>query len=337
MNYFYLSLGIFLFFFTASDIVKTTISSMGGGLVTKFLSRSIWNLYLLLSGRNGKSKALEYAGLTILLSILLFWIMGLWLSFYFVLISDPASVQSSNTLVNATSLEKFYFAGYTLSTLGNGDLKPSADLWRVLTNVAAFSGLAFITTSVTYFVPVLSAVNLQNKLSLYINGMGKTPLEIIENSWNGKDFSSFFSNAPDLSMMLIQHTLNHHTYPVIHYFHNTNQQLAIILSLVKLNEVFHIFKFMIPQEAGVDRLKMSMLGTALSTYLDVALSMYEQRSSLKERPFAPNLQELALKGIPVKNEPLSNYKFDDDLEEQRIKAAKLIESAGWAWTDVYYF
>lgn len=80
----------------------------------------------------------------------------------------------------------------------------SNNVWRVITSITAFSGLAFITASLTYFVQVLSAVGLQSKLSLYINSMGRSPQQILANSWDEKGFSSFFDNVSDICQMLMQ-------------------------------------------------------------------------------------------------------------------------------------
>ncbi|MDX5438034.1 MAG: potassium channel family protein, partial [Pontibacter sp.] len=236
MNYLYLLLGILLFILTVSDLIKTTFSSNGGGKITNAVSKGVWKLFFTASGKDGRSKLFSYAGPAVLIFILLVWIIGLWSGLFLMLLSDKDSVVNSSTLTATSPLEKLYYAGFTLSTLGIGDYKATTDAWRILTSLAAYSGLAFITASITYFVPVLSAVGLQSTVSLYISGMGKTPQQILLNSWNGKDFSSFFDTVSDLCQMIMQHTMNHNSYPVIHFFHNNQPKLAITPAIVLLDE-----------------------------------------------------------------------------------------------------
>ncbi len=236
----FLILGILLFLVTAIDITKTTLSSRGGGLLTNGVSRLVWFGFFAAARRRGGSKLLEYAGQTVLLSVLLTWIACLWMSLFLMLASDSSSVVNSTTKVAADLWETFYYAGFTLSTLGVGDYAAAGNGWRILTSAAAFCGLTFITAAITYIVPVVSAVSLQNQLSLLITSMGRTPQDILINSWNGSDFSRFYDNASDLRQMLVEHTLNHHAYPVIRCFHNSDASKNVIPAVATLDEVLRL-------------------------------------------------------------------------------------------------
>lgn len=228
-------LGVLLFLFTAMDITKTTLSTRGGGLLTNAVARSVRACFFVAAGRRGESRLLEYSGQCVLLAVLASWILALWASLFLVLASSPGSVISSNTRMPADLWETLYYAGFTLSTLGVGDYVAAGDGWRVLSSAAAFCGLTFITAAITYIVPVLSAVNLQNQLGLLINSLGRSPQELLINSWNGADFSGFYDNADKLRELLVQHTLNHRAYPVIHCFHNCDAQRSVVPALVILD------------------------------------------------------------------------------------------------------
>ncbi len=316
---------------TIMDLIKTTISSNGGGKITSNVSKGVWKLFYIASGKNGRSDLLGYAGPVVLASILLVWIIGLWSGLFLMLLSDTDSIVRSGTLASAGPLEKLYYAGFTLSTLGVGDYIASSNTWRIMTSLAAFSGLTFITASITYYVPVLSAVGLQSKLSLYISSMGKTPQQLLINSWNGKDFSSFFDNVSDLCQMLLQHTMNHHSYPVIHYFHNSQPQQAIAPALALLDEAYHLLQ----QTAVTDKLKMEMLQTTLDTYMGKM-----QKSFLKNIPAhaaapTPDLDPLYKAGIPIKSAEQVKRIFEEDLKERRKLLTALLEKDVWTWQEVY--
>ncbi|MFD1184821.1 ion channel [Pontibacter rugosus] len=335
MNVLYLCLGVVLFAFTILDIVKTALSSNGGGLITNQVTRAVWKAFFLASGKNGRSQLIRYAGPAILLSILFTWIMALWGGLFLVLLYEAGSIVNSKTMASASVLEKLYYAGFTLSTLGVGDFIASGIVWRIVTDVAAFAGLVFITTSITYFVPVLSAVSLQSKLSLYINGMGKTPQQILINSWNGKDFSAFFGNASDLCQLLMHHTLNHHSYPVIHYFHNNQPDRSIAPSVALLHEAYQLLANAVPKEAVGNQLMMSMLGTALNAYLETVKGSFLKNPSPKEIAPTPDLRELEEKGVPLKDRDKARHTFEVDLQERRKVMTAILEMDGWTWQDVY--
>ncbi|WP_114780602.1 potassium channel family protein [Botryobacter ruber] len=332
MNYLYFISGIVLFLVTVSDLIKTTFSSNGGGRITKVVSKGVWKLFFVVSGKNGKSALLSYAGPAVLISILLVWVIGLWSGLFLLLLSDTDSVVNSSTLAVTTPLEKLYYAGFTLSTLGVGDYIATTDAWRIVTSLAAFSGLAFITASITYFVPVLSAVGLQSKLSLYISGMGRTPQQLLLNSWNGKDFSSFFDNVPDLCQMLIQHTLNHHAYPVIHYFHNNQVKLTVAPAIVLLDEAYHLLRFAAEQ----DKLKMEMLQTTLDTFLETMQESFLQDATAHADAPAPDLGELDRQGLFRESTENVKQVFAQELKERRKLLTALLEKDGWTWAQVYH-
>ena len=336
MSVLYLSIGLLLYAGTLADLIKTTFSSTGGGWVTNSLAKAVWRTFFVISGRQGRSRLLPYAGPTILVVILGAWILGLWLSFFFVLLSDPLSIRHGATGNPADVLEKLYYAAFTLSTLGTGDFVPTSNLWRIATGLAAFSGLAFITASITYFGPVLSAIGHQSRLALYIYSMGATPQQILINSWNGRDFSRFYDRIPDICQMLFQHTLNHHSYPVIHYFHNSKPQFAIAPSVAMLNEVFFMLKGGISEEVATDKLRLSMLEIALVKYLEVLKGNFITSDSFEDEGPQPDLALLKKDGIPLRSFQKGNARYSIQERNHRRQMTSLLKNDGWTWMEVYH-
>ncbi|HBC02152.1 MAG TPA: two pore domain potassium channel family protein [Pseudomonas sp.] len=325
-----LILGILLFLFTAADIIKTTLSTRGGGMLTNGVTRVVWACFFNIARRRGRSKWLEYAGQFVVLSVLMSWIAGLWVSLFLVLASHPGSVVDGTTRMPADLWETFYYAGFTLSTLGVGDYAASADGWRVLTSAAAFCGLTFITAAITYIVPVLSAVSLQNQLSLLVSSMGRTPQEIIVNSWNGSDFSAFYDHASDLRQLLVQHTLNHHAYPVIQCFHNSDAGKNVIPAIATLDEVLRLLDGVsraVPQE----RLKQQMLAAALVRHIELQRSSYLGRARANVELGIVDLAPLEAASIPLDESRAAV----GELDERRQLLGTMLQSDGWSWRDVY--
>ncbi|WP_417786847.1 potassium channel family protein [Stutzerimonas xanthomarina] len=323
-------MGILLFLITATDITKTTLSTRGGGTITNTVSKSVWRFFFALAGRRGEAKLLEYAGQCVLLLVLLTWIACLWVSLFLMLASDPGSVVNDTTKLAADRWETFYYAGFTLSTLGVGDYAASSDGWRVLTSAAAFCGLTLITAAITYIVPVLSAVSLQNQLSLLISSMGRTPQEILVNSWNGSDFSRFYDNASEIRQMLVEHTLNHHAYPVIRCFHNNQAEKNVIPAVASLNEVLLLLEG-VAEQVPQDTLKHTMLVSALNHHLEMQRSRYLDQVDRPVQLPIIDVSSLREAGIPLKPG------VDESLNtpERRRLLGALLEADGWGWHHVY--
>jgi len=327
----FLVLGILLFLLVASDIVKTTLSMRGGGMITNRVSRLLWRLFFLASGRKGESKLLEYTGQCVLLCVLLSWIACLWLSLFLMLASDPWSVVNGTTKAPADLWQMAYYAGYTLSTLGVGDYVAASDGWRIVTSAAAFCGLTFITMAITYIVPVLSAVSVQRQLSIQVTGMGGTPQQILLNSWNGEDFSAFYDSATDLAQTLVEHTLNYHAYPVVHCFHDSNPDKSMIPAIARLDETLWLLSE-IDADKPQSRLKHKQLESAIDRHLALLQANFALRTSFDDARPEIDLDALRQAGIRFRH---GTSEQDASRAKRRSLLRGLMASDGWNWSTVY--
>lgn len=334
MNILFASVGALLLLLVAADIVKTTLSSNGGGPITNAAAGAVWRLFFMAARKKAQSPLLDYAGMGVLIAVLFVWLSGLWLGLFLMLLSAADSIVASSTEATTSALEKLYYAGFSLSTLGVGDYKATTDLWRIVTALSAFAGLVLLTTSVTYFVPVLSAVNLQNRIGLFIDSIGRTPQDILKNSWNGKDFSAFTDSSATLANMLMQHILHHHSYPILHYFHNTNPSLSVKLKIVHLLEAYYLLRYCVPPRIIQEDLKLTVLGRVLDTYFDAINGKYVPIQQNEQVPI-PDLIALRGEGLPfIDADPMQNF-YPEQAREQRSMATSLLKRDGWTWHAVY--
>jgi hypothetical protein len=333
MQLLYAAAGVVIIIIVLQDLVTTTLSFQGGGRLTNFISDTIWRLCLFFAKKNGRSPILEHVGHILLIVIILTWVVGMWLGAFLLLQSDPASVLNSNTDAPTNAWEKLYFAGYTLSTMGNGDYKPGSHIWDITTNLLAFSGLAFITISITYIMPVLSAVILQVKLSVFISSMGETPQQVLINGWNGENFDRLLKNDATISELLIQHSENHKAYPIIHYFHNSDLKKAIILNLAMLDEAISMLQHVVEQDTRPDRKDLSLLRGSLDFYLKVLKQ--DQQIETNSMPSPPDWSALRNERIPLDADCLDDFNSNEKLNSRRRVLAHLLEEDGWRWQDVY--
>ena len=245
--------------------------------------------------------------------------------------SQFESVIQATTKIPADNWEKVYYSGYVLSRLGLGDYIPSNDIWRLVTNWYAFTGLIFITMSVTYFIPVLTAVKEQKKLGINISGLGSSPQNMVVNVWNGENFNYFKYQLLLLSDALVDHNQNHRAYPIIHYFHNNKRKDAVVLKLAQLNEVIYLFQKYIRKEVTLDKSELLAINSALNNYTEViseVSSLYFVQASDGSVP----LNKLIGTGLLV-----DNYKeipLDEEMRKRRMIFQTLVVQDGWNWEEV---
>ncbi|PVY42199.1 potassium channel family protein [Pontibacter virosus] len=335
MQILYAIAGIALIFFVFKDLITTTLSFQGGGHLTNFIAENTWRLCLKLAGNDGKKKMLERVGHMLLILIITSWVAGMWLGSFLLLLSDPGSVLNSTTDAITTASEKLYFAGYTLSTMGNGDYKPGSTLWDIVANLLAFSGLAFITVSITYIMPVLSAVILQVKLSVFLNSLGNSPQQMLLNSWNGKNFDRLLRHDADLADMITQHSQNHKAYPIIHYFHSIEQRQSVILNLAIFDEAINFLKFGVQDEARPSDAELLTIRGAQDFYLHI-LERHHKNEEQEPYTFPEmNWDALIEAGIPLKTERLGAFHSAETFKERRETLTYLLYQDGWSWKDIY--
>jgi hypothetical protein len=127
-------------------------------------------------------------------------------------------------------LEKLYFVGYCLSTLGLGDYIPPSDRWRIATNLVSFSGLGTITLAITYIIPVLSAATEKRQLADLLHDLFPS-----QTSTDGPDrlFERLDNTVwPQLNL----HTERHLAYPILHNFSTRKKENSLALGLMKMHE-----------------------------------------------------------------------------------------------------
>tara|TARA_R100000935_G_scaffold35121_1_gene55888 strand:+ start:4597 stop:5595 length:999 start_codon:yes stop_codon:yes gene_type:complete len=330
MAYLLIILGTVIYLGIVIDILKTTLSMQGGGWITSSFSHLFWNLMLKISGKNGNSKILSHAGFFLLILIILIWVGLLTFSMFLLLQSDIDSIISTSK-IPASALEKLYYAGFVISTLGIGDFLASNNLWRIVTDIYGFTGLILITMSVTYFIPVLSAIIKQRKLGINLSSLGSSPQEIVLNACNGKNYEFFKLQVLNFSDALLEHNQNHRAYPVIHYFHNINKEHAVILQIARLNEALYILEKSLKPEYMPPKLLLTSLRSSLDNYIKVIKDVSHlkvkneiPKSSLKNRLKEKNMLEPTIEEI----------EFSKEIQDNRRVFLSLVEMDGWKWDDV---
>ncbi|WCO68042.1 potassium channel family protein [Iamia majanohamensis] len=171
-------------------------------------------------------------GLALTLGIVISWILGVWAAWTLIFASAEGSVVEAATSRPTDLNGKAYFAGYSVLTLGNGELEPTSASWRMATLAAAGTGLGLVTLAVTYILNIVQAGNRRRSLATVIWTLGDTPQDIVERAHEDPTNVSqqLWSLIDPLAMVREQHV----AFPVLHYLHATDRRRALPVQVAKL-------------------------------------------------------------------------------------------------------
>ena len=187
MNAGYLLLGVAVLLLVVVDLLWTTLWVEGGaGPITSRLMSVLWTTFRRLFGN--RPRLLSLSGPTILVLSLVTWITLFWVGWLFLFAAGEGSLIDTRDAGGISWIERFYFVGYTLFTMGTGDFTPKDGIWQIATALTTASGMLFVTLSVTYILNVLGAVTQKHSLASTIHGLGGRSVDIIETGWDGDTF-----------------------------------------------------------------------------------------------------------------------------------------------------
>lgn len=314
----YLILGIILLGIIFFDFFFTTLSISGAGFVSRKISLLSYMVLQYCAKIFGRS-AYTYSGIIVNLSIFLIWVISIWLGLFFLYSSNPDAITNSQGVV-ADWVERLYFTGYVISTLGMGNFFPSTPALEMLSSIFSFFGFIFFTSSITYFLSVSSAVINQRTLARSIERLGKTP-ESIATEFLRLEPSYIYQVLMNFQTMLDRHVANHQAYPVIHYYSHPQPSACLGLNLVRLDEAISILL----SSDKADRLKaeVKILRRALTAYLNHLNKVYPDSLPKGEGK--------------VSSKPL-NYKISGldagELNNRRKILRGILKSEGYEWEDI---
>ena len=332
MNYLVFFSGFVLLTLAVLDLLFTALSPHGAGFITGRLSKTLWRFFLLFSRNTGTRKMLELAGAIITAIVLINWLILIWTACTIMIYSEENSVMNMETNTPAGLVSKIYFTGYTLSTMGNGDMEPGDGFWEFFTALFSFSGLILISIAITYLIPVLSAEIAKRRLSVYITTLGCSATEIIENNWNGKDIKGLEVHFGRLTPMIIAHAQNHNAYPILHFYHTSNKKESFVLNLTNLDEAITIMLLHVPEAQRPSNTETYPLRKAISNYLITIKTAYINPA--QEAPEIPLLTNFDQLGIPYSADQKSIATYYEQLQDRRKALLGLVQDDGWQWEDL---
>ncbi|WP_169578557.1 potassium channel family protein [Salinimicrobium terrae] len=318
MEIFYLFIGVFILMFTIYDFFFTTLSGSGAGFIsehTSIFSDRIIQKLVKVFGRS----IYKTHGLFVNLMVLAVWILLVWLGLFLVYSWNPEAITNSNGRP-ANFVERLYYTGYILSTLGLGNFKPTSEFYEIVTALFSIFGFIFFTSSMTYFISVSSALVNKRTLTKSIFNLGKSPGEIA-NKILSLNSSYAYQQLLNLQEMIDKHSVNHHAYPVIHYYTEAKPKNCLSLNLTRLDEALSI---LIDSEDGRElQQELEPVRSSITYFLENLSENFSRSLPTVENPVDKN--QLPYSGNVLKGE---------DLKNRRRVLEKLFKSEDFTWKDV---
>ena len=327
------SCGVTILLMLYSDLFYTTLSTNGAGVISGFISRNIWKIILFLKNKL-KADLLKFGGIMILLSIFISWIMMAWAGYSLIYQLDPSNIFNTKSDAPASFWDKWYYAGYTLSTLGYGDFYVEKTGWKLFSVITSLSGLSIVTIAITYLIQVISSEIAQRQLALHISTFGQSSEEILINILKENGSVNLQSQFESISLQVLSHSQHMLAYPVIHYFHASKLRDSAAINLAILDEALSILLIVQTKEEFNSNVKYTSLRKSLTVYLQTM----EDGEFVKPANIAPAIPDLtALLKLEAFEVPTANLikRGYDSLEYRRKIWKSIIEHNGRNWNDLY--
>lgn len=309
------------------DLGWTTIAAgSGGGPLTRRIARSLWRRSLALHRRNPSHALLHRTGPLLVAALFATWIALVFGGWSAVFLSAEGAVRRATTDVPADLVDRLYFTGYTVFTLGVGDYRPGQGVWQLVTVVATANGLVLVTLGITYLVPVASAVSQRRQLASSISGLGEDGTDIVLSAWNGERFGAVELHLAALASMLDGVQNRHLAYPVLHYFHSEERATAAPLQVVHLAQAVEAWRLAVAPSVRPDAFTLRTVDRALDAFLG---TLGEAHIRPAGEPVAPvPLDRLRTAGIPTVSVAVHEQALEASTERRRLLAGLLLAD-GW--------
>jgi succinate-acetate transporter protein len=314
-----IAVGALMALLVMTDAVRTTINLSE---TTGPLARTVVGLGRRVA-RRLPERARSSAGLFITVGVVVSWTLGLWLSWSVALLDPSVSIVRASDGSPLGVAETFYLAGFSVFTLGTGDVEAVTNAGRFVSIAASATGLFTVTLEVTYLLSLTQAAAHERATARQAYALGCDVGTIVRQAYRDRSFAGveplLFRLASDLS-----HLAEHHrTFPVLHDVLPRERSLALGPSLLALSDALDAMHRAVPAEAAVGVLAYQQLTEAMD---GLVARLPPMEDGLPEAPPRPDPAELLLRaGCEVEVE----LRADPEAEQRRRGLYALAVEEGW--------
>ena len=311
--------GVGLVVSSLADMVVSTLSTTGGGPVSTPLLRGIWRSLLWLHRRRTSHGLLKRAAPVLIVLVIALWLSGLWAGWTLVFSAHTGAVVDATTEAPASFGDRVYFTGFSLFTLGTGDVVGGHAGWRIASTLCSFTGLFVVTLSLTYVMSVISAATEKRQIALLVHGVGADGVSLLRSAWDGRDLSGLDDLLTEVGPKLALHAERHLAYPVLHFFHAAERRAALAPAVVAVDDALRIAGALSPEVRP---------GAVATRMARAAIEALTERAGVDDGgapPPIPDITKLREMGLPLAA-PEVEAAFSD---RARARLGSYLCSQGW--------
>ena len=329
MSWVVLVIGSLLLAVVVLDLLWTTLWADGGaGPVSARLSNVLWRA-IRRAGRS-RSTVVSLAGPIVLTATLVTWVAMLWAGWTLVFGSSESSLRDTSDGTGVSWPGRFYYVGYSMFTMGNGDFAPVGGFWQVLTGLTTASGMLLVTLGVSYVLSVLGAVAQKRSFAGTVKGLGTSGAAVVRSGWNGRDLHDLDLPLSALAAEASSLADKHKTYPILHYYHSGSETHASSLAVATLDDALTLMRYGTTGQELYNGAVVENTRSSLESYLSTLHEAFIDAAD--ETPPPPSLTSLRRAGIPT----VADAEFDgalEALEQRRRRLLGAVHADAWNWPE----
>jgi hypothetical protein len=321
------------------DVGATTISlSAVRGPFSGRLSAVVWSVGNRL--RTKRRRLQRITGPLLLISILIGWFVTLTAGWTLIFSADGALTSTAAPEQQTSQVrwvDALFFVFGRLIGTGSSSLEPDEAGWSTAVALLTLSGVILLTLVIAWILPVVAAVVQKRALASKISALGGSPQGIVCQAWTGRDLGDLNLHLLPMIGELTILAQRHLAYPVIHYFHSSDDRTAIGPRIAALDEAITLIAAGhlddVQRGTGLDVSVTRPLRQAISDYLGTLEYVFIQPSTSVPDP--PAFDRLVAEGI-VDGDTMRAELAEraEAIETRRSLLCGYVEHDGWPWSAV---
>lgn len=217
--------GTLLVLIALVDIYLTVLHPRGeSSLLSVPTARGVWRCFRAVAQRLPirRDRFLSHGGPTIIITIIGLWVLLLLLGFTLMVWSGLGTgIQSESEKISTDFITAFYYVGFSLSTLGTGDLTPQTPPYRLLSVLKSILGFSVFTLALSYVLSIYSNLAGRNTFALSLHhrtGNTADSAELLARLAADNNINTLSRDISEIAQNLIGLLESKNSYPVLLYF-----------------------------------------------------------------------------------------------------------------------
>lgn len=244
MTWFFPLAGVLLLMLLFWDVYVTVFVPRGpAGPVAGRLYRRGWQAWHALVGHETPAARRRLAALGPMMVPLtvLVWALMLLVGFTLILLPFAGTFLVDDAAPFPAWFNALYVTGYSITTLGMGDVLPMGKPLRLVIVLASASGFVLVTIAVTYLLSVYAALDRMTSLAFEIHRFigrveGYTPVDVLVTATHAEGHGELSNWLANTASSLAEVVQAEDEFPLLHYFHVIDER-SLPLALTDLMEL----------------------------------------------------------------------------------------------------